>query len=180
MASVTVDEFKARIKNLILKIYKEKEPTPEEIETFEILGRFPALKKQIVDLLTVQFDDFVEDIDWVSPKPTSFRVKLQNGMFFYLTYSPRSWIANVEGKNYYLLNISALETATEAIARMLRYQIAGADKDSDFTADVDAGGSGGGSSSPSDFGGGEVDADIGGEEEIDVDVDTEEEIDIEA
>jgi hypothetical protein len=41
-----------------------------------------------------------------------------------LTYTPRSWIAQVEGKKYYLLNLSEEESATEAIARMLAYGIA--------------------------------------------------------
>tara|TARA_Y100000004_G_scaffold293_1_gene408 strand:- start:1433 stop:1966 length:534 start_codon:yes stop_codon:yes gene_type:complete len=177
MSTVKAEELKERIKILVQKIIRERQPSQEEIETFEILGKFPSLKKTIVDLLTIQFDDFIEDIDWVSPKPTSFRVRLQNGFYFYLTFSPRSWIANVEGKNYYLLNLNELENCTEAIARILRYQMPGADKDSDFTADVDSGSGGGGSTGST---GGEVSADTGGEEEVDIDVDTEEEIDIEA
>jgi hypothetical protein len=38
-----------------------------------------------------------------------------------LTYSPRSWVAQIEGKKYYLLNLSEEESATEAIARVLAY-----------------------------------------------------------
>ena len=41
-----------------------------------------------------------------------------------LVYSPRSWVAQVEGKKYYLLNLNEEESATEAIARMLAYGIA--------------------------------------------------------
>jgi len=40
-----------------------------------------------------------------------------------LTYSPRSWIAQIEGKKYYLLNLNEEESATEAIARMLAYGV---------------------------------------------------------
>jgi hypothetical protein len=40
-----------------------------------------------------------------------------------LTYSPRSWVAQIEGKKYYLLNLSEEESATEAIARILSYGI---------------------------------------------------------
>jgi hypothetical protein len=47
----------------------------------------------------------------------------------------RSWIAQVEGKKYYLLNLPEEERAVEAIARILRY---GAPEGE--AADVDAGG----------------------------------------
>jgi hypothetical protein len=40
-----------------------------------------------------------------------------------LTYTPRSWVAQIEGKKYYLLNLSEEEAATEAIARVLAYGI---------------------------------------------------------
>jgi hypothetical protein len=33
----------------------------------------------------------------------------------------RSWIAQVEGKKYYLLNLPEEERATQSIANMLRY-----------------------------------------------------------
>jgi hypothetical protein len=48
---------------------------------------------------------------------------LGNGETFMLTYSPRSWVAQIEGKKYYLLNLNEEESATEAIARMLAYGI---------------------------------------------------------
>jgi hypothetical protein len=53
---------------------------------------------------------------------------LGNGELFYLTYTPRTWIAKVEGKKYYLLNLSEGETATEAIARILSYGMKEAEK----------------------------------------------------
>jgi len=44
-----------------------------------------------------------------------------NGQSFYLIWNKRSWIAEVEGKKYYLLNLPEEEMATKAIARVLRY-----------------------------------------------------------
>ena len=44
-----------------------------------------------------------------------------NGQSFYLVYTDRSWIAEVEGKKYYLLNLNEEQNATNAIARILRY-----------------------------------------------------------
>ena len=62
-----------------------------------------------------------------------------NGQSFLLSYSPRSWIATVEGKKYYLLNLDEEEYCCQAIARILQYgPKAGAEVDAD--ADADAGG----------------------------------------
>jgi len=99
--------------------------TPEDVnfdnETFPVLTKFPVLKKVITDLLTDQYEMFISDIQWVAPRPTTFKVVLANGQFFYFIYTERSWIAQVEGKKYYLLNINEEEQASESIARILRY-----------------------------------------------------------
>jgi hypothetical protein len=38
-----------------------------------------------------------------------------------LTFDPRSWIAQVEGKKYYLLNLDEEEMAAKAVSRILAY-----------------------------------------------------------
>jgi hypothetical protein len=88
---------------------------------FPVLGKFPDLKKIIVSLLTKQYEVFMSDIQWVAPRPTTFRIILGNKETFYLIYTERSWIAKVEGKKYYLLNLSEEESAAESIARILAY-----------------------------------------------------------
>jgi hypothetical protein len=88
---------------------------------FPVLGKFPELKKVIVDLLTHQYEVFMTDIQWVAPRPTTFRIVLGNGENFILIYTERSWIAKVEGKKFYLLNLSEEEQAAESIARILSY-----------------------------------------------------------
>ena len=99
--------------------------TPEDVqldnELFPVLVKFPILKKVIIDLLTDQYEPFISDIQWVAPRPTTFKIVLANGQPFYLIYTERSWIAQVEGKKYYLLNLNEEERATESIARILRY-----------------------------------------------------------
>jgi hypothetical protein len=40
---------------------------------------------------------------------------------FYMIYTDRTWIAKVEGKKYYLLNLSEEQNCIEAIARILSY-----------------------------------------------------------
>ncbi len=127
---MTKDELKEKIKTLVKQVYKPETlsmDTSAEISLdapkFPVLQKFPELKDIIVDLLTDQYEIFISDIQWVAPKPTTFRVILGNGEPFMLTYSPRSWVAQIEGKKYYLLNLSEEESATEAIARVLAYGI---------------------------------------------------------
>ena len=50
-----------------------------------------------------------------------FKIILANGQSFYLTYTERSWIAQVEGKKYYLSNINEEGRAAQAISRILMY-----------------------------------------------------------
>ena len=126
---MTKDELKEKIKVLVKQVYKPdflqaQDKISLDAPKFPVLEKFPELKQVITDLLTNQYEIFISDIQWVAPKPTTFRVVLGNGENFMLTYSPRSWVAQIEGKKYYLLNLSEEEAATEAIARVLAYGIA--------------------------------------------------------
>jgi len=117
---MTIEQFKERIRTIVKKVYvPKKEDTP--MIDFEEFNTFPELKAVIIDLLTVDYGSFISSIDYVAPKPTTFRINLKNGQFFYLIWNERSWVAQVEGKKYYLLNLNEEEHAIEAIARILRY-----------------------------------------------------------
>ena len=118
---MTRDQLKNRIRGLVKQVYTVNKITPEEAAEYDELTKFPELKKVIVDLLTNEYDNFLDSIDWVSPRPTTFRINLKNGQDFYLIYGKRSWIAQIEGKKYYLLNLPEEERAAQAIARILRY-----------------------------------------------------------
>jgi len=125
---MTKDELKEKIKILVKQVYKPdvlkaQDTISLDAPKFPVLEKFPTLKQVITDLLTDQYEIFISDIQWVAPKPTTFRIVLGNGETFMLTYSPRSWVAQIEGKKYYLLNLNEEESATEAIARMLAYGI---------------------------------------------------------
>jgi lysozyme len=48
---------------------------------------------------------------------------LKNDQNFYLIFGRRSWVAQVEGKKYYLLNLPEEERAAQSIANLLRYGI---------------------------------------------------------
>jgi len=118
---MTREELVNRLKALSKQVYSNMTVTPEEAVQYDELTKFPELKKVIVDLLTPEYDSFVASIDWVAPRPSTFRINLQNGQLFYLIYGKRSWIAQVEGKKYYLLNLPEEERAAMSIANILRY-----------------------------------------------------------
>lgn len=127
---MTKNEFKDKIKALVKQVYSKDTPVnldaPSEVdldiaETFPVLGKFPDLKKIIVDLFTEQYELFIEDIQWVAPRPTTFRIVLANGESFFLHYTPRSWVATIEGKKYYLASLGEEEQAVQTLARILSY-----------------------------------------------------------
>tara|TARA_R110002012_G_scaffold276709_1_gene463748 strand:+ start:1892 stop:2350 length:459 start_codon:yes stop_codon:yes gene_type:complete len=151
---MTKAELREKIRALALQVVGEKSKAEDAALAYDELTKFPELKDVIVNLLTHEFDSFLEDIQWVAPKPTTFRIILLNGQSFLLTYSPRSWVAQVEGKKYYLLNLDEEEYACQAIARILQYGAAGADASADVDADS-----------------GSDDAEV--EDEVDVNVDVE-------
>ena len=157
---MTAAELKEKIKVLVKQVYTEKSKADDAAVAYDELTKFPLLKDVIVDLLTHEFDSFLEDIEWVSPRPTVFRIKLLNGYSFLLMYTEKSWIATVEGKKYYLLNLDEEENCALAINRILQYGQSGADASEDTEASDDA--------------------DTGADAETEVDVEDDVNVDVEA
>lgn len=117
------DELKNKLRVLVKQVYSNSTITPEEAVQYDELTKFPELKKVLIDLLTPEYDSFLASIDWVAPRPTTFRMNLKNDQSFYLIYGKRSWIAQVEGKKYYLLNLPEEERAAQSISNLLRYGV---------------------------------------------------------
>lgn len=118
---MTKSELKDKIKGLVKKVYKEKGKGEDAAIAYDELVKFPKLKSVILTLLTVDFDKFLESVDWIAPRPSTFRINLLNGENFILIFDPRSWIAQVSGKKYYLLNLDEEEMAAKAISRLLSH-----------------------------------------------------------
>ena len=127
---MTSSELREKIKGLVKQVYKPGSKVDLDVmdssisleaEKFPVLLKFPKLKHTLISLLTNQYEIFVSDIQWVAPRPTTFRIVLGNNENFTLIYTDRSWIAQVEGKKYYLLNLPEEENACQAIARILAY-----------------------------------------------------------
>ena len=161
---MTKEELRDRIKGLAFEVIKDRKTSEIEAVKYDELTKFPELKEIIVSLLTAEFGNFLASIDWVAPRPTTFRINLQNDESFYLIWMGRSWIAQIEGKKYYLLNLPEEERAAEAIARLLRY---GPPQKEDEAGEDDAG--------FGDAGGEEA----GGGEEVDVAVDDTTDVEVE-
>ena len=132
---MTKEELISKIKVLAKTAYAERSKAETSAVEYDELTKFPELKQTIIDLLTTDFDSFMSSIDWVSPRPTTFRINLKNDTNFYLMYSKNSWIDQIEGKKYYLLNLPEEERAAEAIGRMLRYGPAGGENDEDGSSE---------------------------------------------
>jgi len=118
---MTREELILRIRKLAPEVTQKIKQAEVAAVEYDELTKFPELKKVIIDLLTTEFDKFLSSIDWVSPRPTTFRINLKNNQDFYLTFGKRSWVAQVEGKKYYLLNLPEEERAAQAISRILKY-----------------------------------------------------------
>ena len=165
---MTKSELRAKIKVLAKTVYKEKASSEQAAIEYDELTKFPELKDVIVSLLGPQFNLFVASIDWVAPKPTTFRINLKNNENFYLVFTPRTFIAEIEGKKYYLLNLNESENAQEAIARMLRYGAPVIEGEVD-AAEFDTGSSGGNFPEETST---DVSVDTGGGDEVTVDTET--------
>ena len=168
--------------SLLDDVKEEEEPKPEEegdeeaskdtvLEdaTDEILAKFPTLQAAIIKLQTEDFKEFVDSIDWISPRPTEFRINLKNGQDYIMKWTGTGFEAQIMGKRFYIDKINDYQQALDKLAILYKEgPMTGAGEGE--PADVDSGGSSGGGGG--DFpgvdaagGGGEDDIDdLGGEE----------------
>ena len=165
---MTKSELRVKIQSLAKTVYKERASIEQAAIEYDELTKFPELKDVIVSLLGPQFDLFVASIDWVAPTPTTFRINLKNNENFYLVHTSRTFIAEVEGKKYYLLNLNEQQNAQKAIARILRYGAPNIEGEVD-ASEFDTGSSGG--SFPEETST-DVSVDAGGGDEVTVDTET--------
>lgn len=159
---------------------EDEDPTPEEdpnpdagpetvLEdaTDTILAKFPTLKAAIIKLQTEDFKEFVDSIDWISPRPTSFRINLKNGQNYILKWTGKGFQAQILGKRYDINKINDYQQAIDKLNQL--YQEgpmtgAGEEESGDFGDDTGGGGGGGGGDFPGGEGGAEGGEDLGGEE----------------
>jgi hypothetical protein len=122
----------------------------------EILGKFPTLRKTLTALLTTEFESFVQEVQWIAPKPTTFRVVLKNNDHFFMKWMGKGFEAQIAGKKYYLGSLPEYQQALDKLNELLRYEPIGVDKETepadggDFDTEFSEPGLGGGGA-PSDI-----------------------------
>jgi len=103
-----------------VEVLQEEEGAVLPTSSDEILGKFPTVKKTIVSLFTHEYPEFVKDVRWVVPKPSTFAVDLANGQSFNLKWMGKGFEAQVEGKKYYLNDLSDYQQALDKINDILK------------------------------------------------------------
>lgn len=141
---------------------KEKAGPETVLETApeKMMGKFPTLKRAVEALLTDQYKEFVDDILWVAPRPSTFRVELKNQQNFILKWTGKGFEAQIQGKRYYINKLAEFEQALDKLNELLKY---GPNSGGEPGEDAGSDSSGGGSTSGGDFPGAEGGAG-GGEE----------------
>ena len=123
---MTKSELISRIKKLAKTAYSQQTAKSVEPSKFPIVDKFPPIKDILNDLFDFQYEAFLKDIQWVAPRPSTFRIVLVNDGKFYLMYDGTDegkglFTAQVEGKKYYLESLVDQQRASEALSRVLRY-----------------------------------------------------------
>lgn len=86
-----------------------------------ILKKYHTLNQLLAELMTPDFKEYLSAIFIQAPKPTTFKIVLHNGQYFFLTYMIDGvYEAVVSGKRHYLSSIGEKERAMKAITRLLK------------------------------------------------------------
>lgn len=109
------------IKVAVRKALQEQEELQQRAEkAVYLVYRFPGLKKVMEDLMSPAFDRFVTDVEVISPKPTTFKVKLNNEQDFTIKYlGNKNFSVKIAGKQYNPENLGEQERASQAISDLL-------------------------------------------------------------
>jgi hypothetical protein len=146
---------KKELTDIVRKAVKEKIHL-SKVNNDDNVQEFSYLRDTLTDLLTDQYPTFINGVDWVAPKPTTFRINLRNGQYFMLIWNTDDFQAIVGGKKYDLSSLPQQENATKAIARLL-YTKVNVQKENDLAA-IDSGIPGPGAAAPGAIAGGELPA----------------------
>jgi hypothetical protein len=110
------------LRDVILEAYAEvlsEQGVPTTMD--DLLSRFPSLHRTVQSLLTKDYKNFISGIEWVSPKPSTFRVMLNNKQALYLKWLGKGFQAQIEGKSYYLDNITDFQQALARLSELLKH-----------------------------------------------------------
>ena len=115
------DYIRGRVKQLVGNTKDASYQGDPESPMNIMLSSFPPLAATLEKLLTNQFRIFVDDIQWVAPKPTTFKVLLPNGQTFNMIWNTEDFIIQAAGVRYDMLILKDFERAIKSIAELLQY-----------------------------------------------------------
>lgn len=165
---ITKEEVQALMLEAYVEVLQEEEGAVLKTSTQEILGKFPTVKKTLVSLFTQEFPEFVTDVRWVVPKPSTFAIDLKNGQSFNIKWMGKGFEAQVEGKKYFLNDLADYQQALDKLNDLLKNGPITQGEEpggEEFGAPAEpATGGGGGGDFPGGEAGGEAGAEFGAEE----------------
>lgn len=114
------------IKVAVQKALKEQEIAQKKSEkSMYLIYRFPGLKKTLTELMSPVFGRYINNVEIVAPKPTTFKVDLINSQVFYIYYlGKEEFMLKIAGRKYYPTNLGELERASDAITALLELNYA--------------------------------------------------------
>lgn len=99
----------------------------------ELTAKFPELERTLEKLMTNDFKTFIKTIDYVAPRPTMFRVILNNDQTFFLKWMGDYFQAQIEGVRYQLNNKAELDQALDTLGDLFKYGPVPADQSQQIT-----------------------------------------------
>jgi hypothetical protein len=113
------DKVRTAAREVVSRNNKLETTTPMSFKYSEMLNKFPKLQETLIRLMSDDFTTFVEDIEWVAPRPTTFKIVLKNQNYFHLIWNGDEFTARVSGTQYNLANLGEEQRAIKAIQELL-------------------------------------------------------------
>jgi hypothetical protein len=133
---ITKKELKEIMLEAYIEVLQEEEGAVLKTTTEEILQEFDKVKKLVVSLFTQEYPQFVADVKWIAPKPSTFEIVLKNGQSFTIKWMGAkkgssnskedkgkdylNFQAQIEGKRYYLATQAEYQQALDKINDIMR------------------------------------------------------------
>lgn len=117
--SELADKIRSAARAIASSSDKPDNATPMSLKYSDMLLKFPKLQETLSDLMSDDFTMFVDNIEWVAPRPTTFKITLKNKNFFYLIWNVNDFIARIIGTNHSLSSVGENERAIKSIQDLL-------------------------------------------------------------
>jgi hypothetical protein len=113
------DKVRAAAQKIAGTSDKLETPTAAAFKYSPMLEKFPKLQETLITLMSEDFTAFVENIEWVAPRPTTFKITLKNFNTYHLIWNGDTFTARVAGTQYNLANLGEEQRAIKSIQELL-------------------------------------------------------------